>query len=65
MRIENIRFELKILSSKFNESEIFSRIQMKIKFFSKKNFDWIAQLLSQTSFDVNARRIFFNRIRRL
>jgi hypothetical protein len=42
MRIESIRFELKILSLNLNEFESFSRIQMRIKFFSKKNFDWIA-----------------------
>jgi predicted enzyme involved in methoxymalonyl-ACP biosynthesis len=63
MRIESIRFELEILSSNFNEFESFNRIQMKIKFFSKKNFDRIAQLFNQTFFDVNAKRIFFNRIR--
>jgi hypothetical protein len=62
MRIENIRFELRILNSNLHESENFNRIQMRIKFFSKKNFDWIAQLFNQTSFDVNAKRIFFNRI---
>jgi hypothetical protein len=50
MQIENIRFELKILSSDFNESEISNRIRIinwdcwliKIKFFSKKNFNWFA-----------------------
>jgi hypothetical protein len=46
MRIENIRFKLKILNSNFNEFENFNRIQMKIKFFSKKIFDWIAQLFN-------------------
>jgi hypothetical protein len=39
MRVENIRFELEILSSNLNESESFNRIQMRIKFFSRKNFD--------------------------
>jgi hypothetical protein len=28
MQIENIRFELKILSSKFNEFKIFNRIRI-------------------------------------
>jgi hypothetical protein len=50
-------------NSFLNEPESSSRIQMRIKSFSRKNFDWIAQLLNQTSFDANARRIFFNRIR--
>jgi hypothetical protein len=38
MRIENIRFELKVLSSNLNEFETFNRIQMRIKFSSRKNF---------------------------
>jgi hypothetical protein len=48
VRVENIRFELKILNSNLNEFEIFNRIRIlnwncwliKMKFFSKKKFNW-------------------------